>query len=108
MSISFLSSYLQEMRAAELDPTPRTFLIRQHFSNLLPFRVSEGSYDIKFIITQCTTIMELEEEGVETYFVPRSARIVVKKEFYHQEDRRATFSYLRGDDEILREASYSW
>ena len=81
---------------------------REAISLMQLYGVCEGFWDIKYLIVMCSKIMELEEEGVETDYIPGSARIRLVKETVHPEERWSTFRYIRGTEATARESEFRW
>lgn len=75
---------------------------REAISLLQMHGVREGYFDSKYSTAMCTKIMELEEESVETDYVPGSARVRMIEETVHPEERWSTFHYIRGSEETIR------
>ena len=65
-----------------------------------------GYFDVKYVAVLCMKIMEIEEEGVETDYIPGSARIRIIEETIHPKGRWSTFHYVRGSKESARKAEF--
>ena len=72
------------------------------------FGTREGYHDEQYFAALATKAMELEEEGVETDYIPESARIRQLDEIIHADQRWSKFHYLRGSDETVRVAEFVW
>jgi len=86
-------------------------LRRKAITLLEKFEMSEGTWDSNFSAAFVRKLMELEEEGVETEFVPEGARVRVINEIFHMERRICVMKYIRGTKrtgETTGEAVYYW
>jgi hypothetical protein len=72
------------------------------------FNTREGYHDEQYYAALATKSIELEEEGVETEYIPASARVRQLDEIVHPEKRWSRFHYVRGTDETIRVAEFRW
>ena len=87
----------------------RDRVIRREAISLLQMHgVSEGFWDKKYITALCLKVVAIEEEGVETVYIPGSARVSFMKETVHPEERWCTFHYIRGTEPTVRESDFRW
>jgi len=87
----------------------RERLIRREAIDLMrAFGTREGYHDEQYFAALATKAMELEEEGVETDYIPENARIRQLDETIHADRRWSKFHYLRGSDETVRVAEFMW
>ena len=75
------------------------------------YQSREGTWDSNYTAAFMRKIMELEEEGVETEFIPEGARVRVLNEVFDMERRMCVMKYIRGTKrtgETTGEAMYKW
>jgi hypothetical protein len=81
---------------------------REAISLMNLFATREGYHDEQYYAAMAQKAMELEEEGVETDYIPGSARIRQIDEIVHPEERWSRFHYIRGKEETVRVAEFRW
>lgn len=75
------------------------------------YKVREGTWDSIYTASFMRRLMELEEEGVKTEYIPEGARVRVINEIFHMEQRFCTIKYVRGTKrtgETTGETMYKW
>ncbi len=81
---------------------------REAISLLQMYGIREGLCDGNHSAAMCMKIMELEEEVVETEYIPGSARVRMIEKTVHPEERWSTFHYIRGSEETVRASEFRW